>query len=166
MMTDHDARSILESDPAMKALLAAPNVAQLAYTWHDGTPRVVPMWVCWNGEEILMGAPPNSPKMRVLVDRPVVALNIDTTTWPYQVLSIRGMVSLQTISIEVLAESFAEYPAMARRYLGEAGAEQFLAAQRQTFTQWTRIALRPERVRFLNFQTIFPSAWTAGAAGS
>lgn len=163
-MTHHDARSILESDPAITALLAAPPVAQLAYTWHDGTPRVVPMWIFWNGEEIVMGAPPNSPKMRVLADRPSVALNVDTATWPYQVLSIRGTVTFEEVPIDTLDESFPEYPAMARSYLGEAGSEQFLAAQRQTFGHWTRIRLKPESVRFLNFQTIFPSAWTPKGA--
>jgi hypothetical protein len=160
-MTTDDARAILESDPDVKALLAAPPVAQLAYTWHDDTPRVVPMWIFWNGEEIVMGAPPRSPKMRVLADRPAVALNIDTATWPYPVLSIRGTVALDVVSMEALDESFPEYPAMARAYLGDAGSEQFLAAQRQTFSHWTRIRLRPASVRFLNFQTVFPSAWTA-----
>jgi Pyridoxamine 5'-phosphate oxidase len=165
-MNDHPARSIIESDPDLRALLAAPHIAQLAYTWHDGTPRVVPMWIFWNGEEIVMGAPPNAPKMRVLADRPSVALNIDTATWPYQVLSIRGTVTLEAVRIEALAESFPEYPAMARAYLGEAGAEQFLAAQRETFSQWIRIRMRPETVRYLNFQSVFPSAWTAKTTGS
>ena len=165
-MSDHDARAILENDPEMKALLAGPYVAQLAYTWSDGTPRVVPMWIFWNGQEIVMGAPPSSPKMRVLADRSSVALNIDTATWPYQVLSIRGTVTLDVVPIDALADSFPEYPAMARAYLGEAGAEQFLAAQRQTFSQWMRIRLQPESVRYLNFQTIFPSAWTAKTTDS
>jgi hypothetical protein len=160
-MNDQQAASILKNDPDVKALLTAPHVAQLAYTWHDGTPRVVPMWIFWNGEEIVMGAPPSSPKMRVLADHPTVALNIDTTTWPYQVLSIRGTVSLQAVPIEALAESFPEYPAMARAYLGEAGSEQFLAAQRQTFSHWMRLTLRPENVRYLNFAKVFPSAWMA-----
>jgi len=165
-MSDHDARAVLENDPAVKALLAGPHVAQLAYTWHDGTPRVVPMWIFWNGQEIVMGAPPSSPKMRVLADRPLVALNVDTSTWPYQVLSIRGTVTLDVVPIEALAESFPEYPAMARAYLGEAGAEQFLAARRQTFSQWMRIRLRPESVRYVDFQSVFPSAWTAKTTGS
>jgi hypothetical protein len=51
-------------------LLQSVIPARLAYTWHDGTPRVVPMWFHWTGEAFLMGAPPNSPKMRVLADRP------------------------------------------------------------------------------------------------
>ena len=162
-MTTHDGRSILD-DAAVQRLLGSPPIARLAYTWRDGTPRVVPMWIAWNGQEIVMGAPPNSPKMRVLADRPAVALSVDTDTWPYRVLTVRGSVSLQVVSMASLGESFPEYPAMARHYLGEVGAEQFLAAARQTFGQWTRISLRPEHVRFLDFETVFPSAWSEGAA--
>jgi hypothetical protein len=160
-----DARSVLANDPEVQRLLAAPPIARVAYTWHDGTPRVVPMWIFWNGQEILMGAPPNSPKMRVLADRPAVALSFDTDGWPYRVLTIRGTVTLDSVPVESLAEAFPEYPAMARRYLGEAGAEQFLAAQRQTFSRWTRVAVHPERVSFLDFETRFPSAWSAGSDG-
>ena len=165
-MSDRDALSLLTSNPAVRELLTSNRVAQLAYTWRDGTPRVVPMWIAWNGQEIVMGAPTNAPKMRALAEHPTVALNIDTTTWPYHVLSVRGTVTFTTVAMASLAEAFPEYPAMARSYLGEAGAEQFLAAQRQTFKDWTRISLRPERVRFLDFETVFPSAWTAGSAGS
>ena len=39
-------------------------------------------------------------------------------------------------------------------------AEQFLALYRQTFSRWTRIAIRPEEVRILDFQARFPSAWS------
>ena len=165
-MSAHDARSIIEDDSEMRELLTAPHIARLAYIWHDGTPRVVPMWIFWNGQEILMGAPPSSPKMRVLADHPVVALSVDTDTWPYRVLTIRGPVTLEAVPMASLAESFPEYPAMARGYLGEAGSEQFLAAQRQTFGRWTRIALRPDSVRFLNFAKTMPSAWSARAADS
>ena len=161
MATD-DVRSIL-SDAGVQGLLSSPPMARLAYTWHDGTPRVVPMWIAWNGQEIVMGAPPNSPKMRVLADRPAVALSIDTVTWPYRVLTVRGSVRFEVVSIESLGDAFPEYPAMAHHYLGEAGAEQFLAAQRQTFGRWTKISLRPEHVRFLDFETVFPSAWTTAS---
>jgi hypothetical protein len=52
---------------------------------------------------------------------------------------------------------------MAHRYLGNEGGEQFLAAVRQTFQGWARIAIRPEEVRILDFQGRFPSAWSAQA---
>ena len=34
---------------------------------------------------------------------------------------------------------------MARRYLGEAGGEQFMGLATQRFTRWARITIRPER---------------------
>jgi len=137
-MTAHDVQSILEAEPAAQ-LLRSPLMARLAYTWTDGTPRVVPMWFHWTGREILMGAPPNSPKMRVLTDGSPIALSIDTDEWPYTVLSIRGTIACKTVD-----GTFPEYVEMARRYLGEEGSQHFLAAARQTFTRWVRITMRPE----------------------
>jgi hypothetical protein len=155
-MTAHEARTILRTDPVAQQLLRSAIPARLAYTWRDGTPRVVPMWFHWTGEELLMGAPPNSPKMRVLAARPAVAVAIDGDEWPYRVLTVRG-----TAAVAEGEGFFPEYAAMARRYLGEAGGEQFLALGRQTFARWTRIAIRPEAVRLLDFRTDLPSAWTA-----
>jgi hypothetical protein len=153
-MTIPEARAILTTHPVAQQLLQSAIPARLAYTWHDGTPRVVPMWFHWTGAEFLMGAPPNSPKMRVLADRPVVAISIDRNEWPYQVLTVRG-----TAAIMEVEGFFPEYAAMARRYLGEAGSEPFLALGKQTFARWTRIAIRPEEVRILDFRTDLPSAW-------
>jgi hypothetical protein len=158
-MTAHEVPAILQSDPAARELLQSPIMARLAYTWSDGTPRVVPMWFHWTGEEILMGAPPNAPKLKVLVDDAPVAISIDTETWPYQVLTIRG-----TIAVDTVTEPFAEYAEMARRYLGDEGGEQFLAAARQTFSAWTRIRISPTQANLINFTTTFPSAWSAATA--
>jgi hypothetical protein len=134
-------------------LLQSAIPARLAYTWRDGTPRVVPMWFHWTGEALLMGASPNAPKMKVLGERPEVALTIDSNEWPYQLLAIRG-----TASVESVDDLFPEYLAMARRYLGEAGAQQFVALYRQTISGWTRIMIRPEEVRILDFRSRLPSA--------
>ena len=156
-----EARTVLQTDPVAQQLLQSTIPARLAYTWRDGSPRVVPMWFHWTGEDLLMGAPPNAPKMRVLAARPAVALSVDSNEWPYQVLAVRG-----TASVESVDDLFPEYVAMARRYLGEAGAEQFLALYRQTFSRWTRIAIRPEEVRVLDFRARFPSAWSGGGSES
>jgi PPOX class probable F420-dependent enzyme len=160
MMTVEEARRMLQTDKLTQELLGSPIVARLAYTWRDGSPRVVPMWFHWTGEDILMGAPPNSPKMKVLAARPQVAVSIDTVEWPYKWLTFRG-----TASVQVTSQPFTEYQAMARRYLGDAGGEQFLTALRQTFQRWARIAIRPTEVRILDFQGRFPSAWSAKAHG-
>jgi hypothetical protein len=159
-MADTDARTTLTTNEAAQALLRSARVARLGYTWTDGTPRVVPMWFHWTGEELVMGAPPNSPKMRVLRERPAVAVSIDNDQWPYQVLSLRG-----SASAEVVDGIFPEYADMARRYLGEEGGAQFLDLARQTFTRWTRVTIRPAAARVLDFGVgQFPSAWSAGAA--
>jgi len=159
-MTAEEARCLLQTDGVAQHVLSLPLMARLAYTWRDGSPRVVPMWFHWTGTELLMGAPPNSPKMKVLTLRPQVAVSIDTVEWPYQWLTIRG-----TAVVQVSEEPFAEYLAMARRYLGEAGGKQFLTALQQKFHGWARIAIRPHEVRILDFQGRFPSAWSAGAGG-
>jgi Pyridoxamine 5'-phosphate oxidase len=160
MMTVEEARHMLQTDKLAQDMLGSAIVARLAYTWRDGSLRVVPMWFHWTGEDILMGAPPNSPKMNVLAARPQVAVSIDTVEWPYKWLTLRG-----TASVQVSAQPFAEYLTMARRYLGEAGGEQFLTALRQTFRGWALIAIRPTEVRILDFQGRFPSAWSAKAHG-
>ncbi len=160
-MTAGEAQNVLQTDPVAQGLLQAAIPARLAYAWRDGTPRVVPMWFHWTGEEFLMGAPPNAPKMKVLADHPDVAFTIDSNEWPYRVLSVRG-----TASVREVEGRFPEYEAMARRYLGEAAGQEFLSLQTQTFPRWTRIAIRPEHVRILDFETRFPSAWAADSGSS
>jgi len=159
-VTIDEALRILKTDKVAQDLLGSPIIARLGYTWRDGSPRIVPMWFHWTGEDILMGAPPTSPKMKVLAARPHVAVSIDSTDWPYKWLNLRG-----TASVQVSPEPFAEYLGMARRYLGDAGGEQFLTALHQTFHGWARIAIRPKDVRILDFQGRFPSAWSAAARG-
>jgi hypothetical protein len=97
----------------------------------------------------------------VLADHPDVALTIDGNVWPYPVLSVRGTASVRVVG-QPVEETLPEYAAMASRYLGEEGGRQFRALARQTFPRWTRIAIRPEEVRILDFQQRFPSAWSAG----
>ena len=92
--------------------------------------------------------------MKVLAKRPQVAIAIDGIDWPYKWLNVRG-----TASVEVFPEPFPEYLDMARRYLGDAGSAQFLAAQAQTFESWARITISPKAVRILDFQGRFPGAW-------
>ena len=87
----------LLSHPIAQELLHAPVPARLAYIWKDGTPRVVPIWFHWNGEEIVLGSPPKAPKVMVLLGHPQVALTIDSTQWPYRTLLIRGIAKVDTV---------------------------------------------------------------------
>jgi len=45
--------ALLDSDVA-KELLASKLPARLAYVAKDGTPRVMPTWFHWTGEELVM----------------------------------------------------------------------------------------------------------------
>ena len=54
----------LLQSPTAQALLSSTNVAHLSYIWTDGTPRVVPVWFFWNGEEIILGGPALAPKVQ------------------------------------------------------------------------------------------------------
>lgn len=157
-----EATTILRTDPVAQELLGSTIPARLAYIWRDGKPRVVPMWFHWTGDEFLMGAPPNAPKMKVLADHPSVAFTIDGNDWPYHVLSVRGTASVRLVD-QPVEVSFPEYADMARRYLGVEGAQGFQALARQTFTHWARIAIRPEEVRILGSKHPLPSAWRAEA---
>jgi pyridoxamine 5'-phosphate oxidase-like protein len=154
-MSTAEAQTILRTDPVAQQLLQSAIMARLAYVWPDGTPRVLPMWFHWTGDEILMGAPPNSPKMKALPANPAVALSIDGEAFPYPVLLIRG-----AATTEILDGPFPEYGAMARRYLGDEGGDNFIALVKGKFPRWSRIAIRPEAVRILDFQARFPSAWS------
>ena len=57
MMTIEEARRTLQTDKLAQDLLGSPIVARLAYTWRDGSPRVVPMWFHWTGEYSHGGTP-------------------------------------------------------------------------------------------------------------
>ena len=80
----------LLDDPIAQELLQSTIPARLAYTWTDGTPRVVPIWFHWTGEEVVMASPYDAPKVQALQANPAVALTIDSNTWPHKVLLLRG----------------------------------------------------------------------------
>jgi Pyridoxamine 5'-phosphate oxidase len=145
----------LLNDPVAQMLLQAPIPAQLAYTWTDGTPRVLPMGFHWDGQQIVMGTPPEAPKMKALARSPDVALTINTYEFPYKVLYIRG-----TASVDIMAGIVPEYELMTHRTLGP-GAESWLEQVRAMLPAMggmARVAVTPGWVGILDFEQRFPSA--------
>jgi hypothetical protein len=143
----------LLNDPVAERLLQSTIPARLAYTWHDGTPRVVPIGFHWNGTEIVLGTPPDAPKMQALHDGVKVALTIDSDTMPYKVLLVRGAV--RTDTVDGIAP---EYAAMTMRVLGEEQGPAWLETMRPICPRMSRIFIQPEWVGILDFETRFPSA--------
>jgi hypothetical protein len=143
----------LLNDPVAQEMLHAPIPMRLAYTWTDGSPRVVPIGFHWNGSELVIGSPPDAPKLKVLAKNPKVAATIDGNTMPYHVLLSRGTASMTTHDGII-----PEYVAYCKRYFGEEGAESWLKQLEPVVPQMVRIAIKPQWVGIMDFQTRFPSA--------
>ena len=150
----------LLDDPVAQELLHSTNLARLAYTWRDGTPRAIPIWFHWDGETIVLGTPPAAPKTRALSSNPKVALTIDSDEWPYRALLIRG-----TAHVETMDGVTPEYAASAQRYFGAEGGRAWVERMRQMTSQMARITVRPEWVGVLDFEERFPSAIETAMAG-
>jgi hypothetical protein len=149
---------LLDTAPA-RALLSSSIPARLAFTWTDGTPRVIPTWFVWTGAEIVMCTFLSGPGIRhparrvaVLRENPDVAITIDTENAVPDVLLIRGRAVVT--EVDGLAE---EHVAAARRYLDEEAATAFLASA-QAGTRTARIGVRPSWVGLLDFTTRLPGA--------
>jgi len=141
----------LLNDPVAKALLSSVNPARLAYTWTDGSPRVVPIWFHWTGDQFVLGSPPKAPKLRALAADPRVALTIDDVEWPYKELLARGRAS-----VEMLADVGPEYELAATRYFGPEQGPAWVSTLRGK--PMARIAVTPDWVGIIDFETRFPSA--------
>ncbi len=152
MVTQQGDLSLL-NDPVAQQLLNSGLPGSLAYVWSDGTPRVVPIGLYWTGSEFFIGTNPDAPKMDVLEDGTKVALTIDTKTFPYKVLLVRG-----TVRLDAYPGIAPEYVELSKDLLGAEGAEAWLANMRPVTSEMATIYIRPEWVGILDFERRFPSA--------
>lgn len=139
-------------DPLAQELLQSRIPARFAYIWTDGTPRVVSLWFHWDGSDIVMGTLPGAPKLKALKTGDRVAITIDTDEPPHHVLSMRG-----TAEVTQVEGVVAEYAKAAERYLGKEDGQAY-ANSLPSDIKMGRIAVRPDEVVVLDFQTRFPSA--------
>lgn len=152
--------SLLEH-PVAQELLGSTHLARLAYVGTDGEPRVVPIWFHWDGREVVLGGPPTAPKVKALSPRAKVAVTIDSESEPYHSLLIRG-----TATTQLVEEVPSEYRAAATRYMGEEEGAGWVAMVEKMFPRMARIAIRPEWVGVIDFETRFPNAIEAGMAAA
>jgi Pyridoxamine 5'-phosphate oxidase len=144
----------LLADPAAQSLLASTNVAHLAYSWTDGSPRCTPIWFHWNGEQVVMCGPAGAPRTVALQNGAQVAVTIDSGAWPYAALMIRGSTSLEQVS-----GMPAEYRAAAVRYFGAEMGNAWTDGLPVDMPA-TRITVTPEWVGLVDFDDMrrLPSA--------
>lgn len=160
-MTSRHGDTALLNDPVAQKLLTSTHMANLAYNWTDGTPRVVPIWFRWNGHELVLGTPINAPKLKALHDGARVAVTIeDSSAWPYKVLYLRGSVKVETIQGVV-----PEYAESARHYFGEEGGKNWVDQVQSMVAEMARISITPDWVSLCDFETRFPSALEEAMAG-
>src|SRR5438270_7858780 len=139
--------------PAAQELLTSTIPARLAYIATDGTPRVVPIWFHWNGQEFILGTPPKAPKLKALARNPRVSLTIDDNVFPHKVLLVRGQARLETIEGIV-----PEYALAAERYFGAEQGKAWVSQLQQMSPSMVRITITPDWIGLLDFRTRFPSA--------
>lgn len=144
------------NDDVAQELLKSTEPARLAYTWRDGSPRVVPIWFHWTGAEVVVASPSKAPKLKVLTSGAKVALTIDRASWPYHVLSLRG-----TATVERTDGVVPEYAAAAERYFGPEQGQAWIAQVAAMGQGMARIAITPTYATVLDFQVRFPSAISA-----
>ncbi len=150
MTTQRGDLSLLD-DPIATELFGSTLPARLAYTWADGTPRVVPIWFHWDGSAVLMGTPVKAPKVEALRAHPAVAISIDSSTFPYRFLSLRGEAQLT-----LLDDVSPAYASAAERYFGPEGGRAWVAP----FSGQPMVEIRvvPSWVNIIDFESRLPSA--------
>ena len=146
-MHRHDVEAELSSTGA-QALLTSKSAAHLAYTWKDGTPRVILVGFFWTGDQVVVATAPTAPKVAALSARPDVSLVIDAGDTPEQAraLSIRGRAS-----VEIIDGVVPEYLAAAKISMDAQAAAEFEKNVRAMYHQMARIAITPLWVRYYDF---------------
>lgn len=145
----------LLNDPVAQDLLHGPYPAHLSYVWKDGSARVVPIGFHWNGSELVMAGPDNAPKNQV-IDGQNVTVVIDTYTFPFKVLTLRGKVRLETVK-----EPPIEYVLACEQLMGKETAAlwlQNLGPLLPKIDAFVKVIFTPEWVRITDFVTRFPEA--------
>lgn len=143
----------LLNDPIAQELLQAPFPMRLSYVWTDGTPRVVPIGFHWDGTDIITASPIDAPKLKALEANPKVALTIDTNQMPFHILLVRG-----TVTMTLHQGLIPEYIAYCYRYMGKEGGDAWLQQAAPLVKTIARIAIHPEWVGIIDFETRLPSA--------
>jgi hypothetical protein len=141
---------LLDSAIALR-LLAAPEIARLAYVAKDGTPRVFPMMYHWDGTEIVFATFAGAAKINALRTNPAVAISIDKAGAPPEVLLLRGKAEVTDVDGIV-----PEYRLAQEHYLGPELGGKAVADVDRPGTRMARIAVRPSWVGVLDFQERFP----------
>ncbi len=151
MQTHDEICDLLNTDPYVAQLLAAPIPARLAYVTPDGEPRVAPVSYLWNGKTFVFASPPHFSRIAALRANPNVAFTVDTTDFPPVVMMVRG-----TTSIEIVQGVPEEYVEASRRIVGEDKMENWERIVREEIKEMALVTITPTWIKINDFVTRFP----------
>lgn len=154
MESNRHTLSLLD-DPVARELLISTLPLRVAYTALDGSPRLVSVLFHWTGSEVVFCSWPDDPKVAALRANPSVALSIETDSFPFKVLSMRG-----TATVEVVDGVAPEMLPAFTRYYGPQEGAAWVERNRMMDPRSARIAVRLAWVNVLDFETRFPSGMT------
>lgn len=124
-----------------EAFLAEVHVAVVTVADDDGRgPLAVPLWYGYRpGGEIVLVTDGNSRKTQLIRKAGRVTVCAQTQEMPYRYASVEGPVTAieDTVTVEQRRE-------LARRYLGDEGADGYIEATRDTTDRMCAIHIRPE----------------------
>ncbi len=160
MTTKQGSLSLL-NDPVAQQLLNSPIPGHLAYTWKDGTPRLVPLGFTWTGTELVTGTFDNFPKVLALKDRENVAVTFDSYTYPFKVLYIRGTAQLSPHD-GLVPEWVQAGERMCGKEGGQAFANMVYGMIKAGACTMLRLSVKPTWVGILDFERRFPSSIEKG----
>jgi len=130
-MTDEQARAFLAE---------GSRTGKLATTRADGRPHVAPVWFVPDGDDLVFMTGANTVKGRTLRRDPRAALTVDLQEPPYAFVLVEGAVTISEDLEEMLPLSIA----IARRYVGDAAAEQY--GRRNAVAGELLVRLRPTKI--------------------
>lgn len=151
MMTPEQIRELIDTDPFVQTLLAAPIPARLAYIGVDGHPRVIPVSYLWNGSHFVFASPPEWYKINSILAHPQVAFTVDTTDFPPLILSVRG--TAEVLFDQGLPE---EYVEASRRIVGEDKMPDWERAVRAENRNMALVRITPTWIKVVDFETRYP----------
>jgi PPOX class probable F420-dependent enzyme len=120
-------------------LLLDKNVGSLATVNADGSPHVTPVWVDWDGENVLVNTLRDRVKARNMSRDPRVELHVFNLQNPYQYVRIRGRADLDEEGAEKHIDR------MSQKYVGEDSYPWRAPGDRRVIAR-----IKPERVSDYN----------------
>jgi PPOX class probable F420-dependent enzyme len=135
-----ESRTTTRLPDAAKDILSKQTFAHLATLMSDGSPQVTPVWVDYEGDQIVINTAEGRAKPRNMRNDPQVALSATDPDNPYEAVIIRGHVT------EMTHEGADEHiDAMAKKYLGK---DKY--PFRQAGEQRIKVYIAPEVVKAAN----------------